>query len=346
MKNVKINLDNINSTLILPEVRKEMFLASKQQFGLSEIQNKFGNTTLINIEKNRQIISKIIACNPENIFFTTGETETRNKIINNFISKYKIKTIISNYDFNNNSFIQINNSIEYIVLNSKSDFEFDLEKFNEILKKKENSLVILTHANYINGHLIPLKKITDLCKKYNSYICIDFSLSINYIKLKLNNLNIDIGIFFSSKFHGPLGNSFIYIKSNIPNNNNINQNYHLEFIKETENILGIIGMTKAIASMQFNMIRNVQKIKKIRNNFIEKLIKNNIDFKINCNLNKNLPSILNLSFPKKINDDLFNNKLELNNVIASNSLENSFRFSFGIFNTLKEINSIDYKIFK
>jgi len=351
---MKINLDNINSTLIHHKVGIEIYIASKNIFGSLDNANKFSNTTQINIEKSRRTIANIIECKPENIFFASGEIETYNKIINNFVTKYNIKSFITNYIENslildNIKSLKLEDKIELIYLNSKSDFEFDLHKLEQILVNNTNSLLSLTHTDYTTGHLIPIKKISELCRKYNSYLHIDFSLSINYYKLNFKNLNLDIATFNSNKFHGPSGISFIYINSIILDINKNNQNFHLEFTTESENILGIIGMSKAIELMQEDIEKNIDKIRKIKNIFLKNLDNNKIEYILNCNPHKNLCSLLNLKFPKIDNNKLFINKLEINNIIAYNNLcanNNTIRFSFSIFNTLKQINSINYNIFK
>lgn len=74
-------------------------------------------------------------------------------------------------------------------------------------------ILICTHVSNVNGRLMPINKIGDLCKRYGVYFIIDASQSAGHIKIDFSRLNFDV---FCAPGHkglfGVQGSGFAYFR--------------------------------------------------------------------------------------------------------------------------------------
>ncbi len=359
MKNQNLYLDNASSTFVLPEVVEIMNNRLKEFYGSSTGIHQFSVKKYAEIEKSRRIISKLINCESENLIFTSGGTEANNMAILGTIRKNKIRTAITSPIEHPSvikplQYLENQNLIKLHFLKIDENANISLTELEEILKENENSFVSLSHSNYLTGNLLPVKKVTQICKNFNSFFHSDVVQSLAYLKNDFSAMGMDIATASSNKFHGPHGVGFIYMKDGVEIENLMfGEKNEFGFRPGAENISGIAGMTKALEIMQFNLTENFQKCKKIKYQFIETLKNKNIDFEIIGNSENNcLPNILNINFLQEKNSETILQLLDINNISASSGnikilkKNNSVRFSFSFMTSIEEIQEIDFKKIK
>lgn len=113
------------------------------------------------------------------------------------------------------------------------------------------------------------------------------------------------------KIYGPKGVGALYIKDNIKLEKFLNGG-HQERDKRagTENTAGIVGFGKAAELATNNFNKHIEKMKKLRNYYIDQVTKKIPNIKINGPLNARLPGNSNISFENVNANDLL---LELDN---------------------------------
>jgi len=152
------------------------------------------------------------------IVFSKNATESLNLAINGFLSE-KDSVLISGME--HNSVVRPLRDLELKGLklricpcNSKGILY--LEEMEKILKRNKAKLAIICHASNVTGTIQDLKKISDLCKNYNTRVLVDASQSAGLVDIDVKNLGIDMLAFTGHKsLLGPQGTGGLYISEDI-----------------------------------------------------------------------------------------------------------------------------------
>ncbi|WOX79213.1 cysteine desulfurase family protein [Candidatus Shikimatogenerans bostrichidophilus] len=374
MINKLIYLDSASNCRMRKEVRKiyKKYLDYKY-FSNPSSFHYYGRKSKSFIEISREKISKIINCNPSEIYFTSSGTEGNNLIIKTVIETFKIKNIISSkleHLSVLNTILELKNKIKLFYLNNDNKGNLDLKQLKKILKKNNKTLVSIMYVNNEIGNINNINKIGEICKKYNAYFHSDCVQFIGHFKINLKNILCDFLTASAHKFYGPFGIGFIYIKKEINLNKFIIGGLQEKGIRAgTENIYSIISLYKALEINNKNYNKDKKKIKKLKKQCI-KLLKKNIDnIKFNGlsnNFKKSSFYILNIRLP--IKDDLLHIKLDLKgimiskgsscniknkshvlkNILNKKELNNttSIRISYSIYNSILDIKLFVYELKK
>lgn len=365
----KIYFDNAANTFLRYEVLEEMNNIIKNNVGNPSANHQFGRKMRFLIEKSRILIANYLNVLPSEIIFTSGGTEANNFILRSCIKYLKIKKIISSKLEHNSVLKTLIDLFNYGIINLefiklKKNGIIDLEDLDKKLSKSDDkTLVSLMYANNEIGNILDIENTAKICKKYKSYFHSDCIQGIGYYNLNINKIPIDFISASAHKFYGPPGIGFVFIKKNSGLKSILtggNQEYGIR--AGTENIYGIIGLAKSLELSYNNMDKQKKHIKNIKFYCINNLIKNfkNIKFNgLSGNIKDSIYTILNVSFP--IKDELLAFKLDLEGIAVSQGsacigirkyshvIENIFskkeldktsniRISFGIFNSIKEID--------
>ena len=132
------------------------------------------------------------------------------------------------------------------------------------------------------------------------------------VKINVHEMGIDMLSLSAHKFHGPKGVGALYVREGI-NFDKIMKGGHQEKDKRagTENTAEIVGLGKAAELAKDGLEEHIQKMKELRNYYIEEVRKKIPNIKINGAVNARLPGNSNISFEGIEGNDLL---LELDNV--------------------------------
>ena len=257
--------------------------------------------------------------------------------------------------------------ISYVKLDSFGNIDYaDLEL---ILKSSQSkTLVSLMHINNEIGNILDMSLVSDLCKKYNSLFHSDTVQSVGHYKLDLSLLDIDFIVASAHKFHGPKGIGFAYVKNTNPIKPLIFGGSQEKGCRAgTESVHNIVGMSEALDISINKMEKEVDHIKKIKSYFIDRLknVIKGVEFNgLSSNLDDSTYTLVNVRFPiSKEKSALFLFQLDMKGIACSKGtacqsgadagshvLNNvltvdqnkfvSLRFSFSIYNTIKQIDYV------
>ena len=130
------------------------------------------------------------------------------------------------------------------------------------------------HANNEIGNIYDIEAIGNLCKKYNAYFHADTVQTIGHLDLDFSKINIDFASCSAHKFHGPKGSGFAYVKKNTQLKALISGGGQERDIRSgTENIVGIVGLGKALQLCLDNLSDYQNYIKDLKNYTIQELQK-------------------------------------------------------------------------
>ena len=289
MKNKNIYLDNHASTSIDKRVFRIMEPFLKKDFGNPHseshthgwIANKY-------IELSRQKIAKSLNVQKEEIFFTSGATESNNLVLKGLAFSQKNKNHIITCVTEHKCILEsckfletLGCKISYLKVNKFG--EINLNDFKRKITKK-TFLVSLMHVNNEIGTIHPLKKISKICKKKKIFFHSDLSQSVGKILTNIKDLELDFASFSSHKIHGPQGIGGLFIKKNknlkiMPLISGGGQEKGLR--SGTLPTALCVGFGEAVRLITTERTKNNKKIKKMKEIFIKILSEERINFKLN-----------------------------------------------------------------
>ncbi|XXS36419.1 MAG: cysteine desulfurase family protein [Candidatus Karelsulcia muelleri] len=350
----KVYFDNAATTPMRKQVINYMISSLKESLGNPSSIHSLGIKTRSNLEYSRINIANILNADPSEIIFTSSGTEANNLILRSCINDLKIKYIITS-NIEHKSILETLNDlyrkygvvIDFVKLNNNGIL--DLNDLEKKLKKNNHSpiLVSLMYVNNEIGNILDIYSVCNICKKYKAYFHSDTIQAIGHYNLDIKKLNIDFACGSAHKFNGPMGIGFAFIRKGL----NIKAiitggSQERETRAGTENIYGILGMSKAIEIANINLKKeknNIEKIKKYCIKQLKKSIPGIIFNGLSYSTIKSIYTILNIAIPKKDNMISFN--LDLKGVIVSQgSACNSYKVSHVIkilFNN-KKINKLSF----
>lgn len=273
-----------------------------KEFGNPSSVYNIGKTNKEAINIARMKIAGLLGCKVNEIYFTSGGTESDNMILKGiaFANKNKGNHIITSKIehpaiLNTCKFLEkFGFKISYINVNSNGII--DLKELEKAINRN-TILISIMFANNEIGTIQPIKEIAQLAKRSGIYFHTDAVQAIGNIQIDVKKYNIDALSLSAHKFYGPKGIGVSYINEDV-NFIRMQDGGHQERDKRagTENVPGIVGMAKAMEIATQNMEKNNNHIKFLRDYYIDE-IKQNIPYiRINGDIEKRLPGNANISF--------------------------------------------------
>jgi len=320
---VKIKyFDNAATTQVNQDVIKEMLPYFSIEYGNPSSLYSIGRRAKRALEEARRKIANIINCKPNEIYFTSCGTESDNLAIKGiaYANKEKGKHIITS-------------KIEHpAVLNTCKELEEQGYKVTyldvnqngivnvEQLKasiKTDTILITIMFANNEIGTIQPIEEIGKIAKENNIIFHTDAVQAMGNLKIDVKKLNINALSMSAHKFYAPKGIGALYVGEDV-NFKQIQNGGHQEKNKRagTENLAEIVGMSKALELIYKNFENHNNKIKELRDYYIEKIQSNIVDSKLNGDRINRLPGNANMSF-KNINAEELLFELDDKGICAS-----------------------------
>ena len=314
--------DNAATTQVNQGVIKEMLPYFSIEYGNPSSLYSIGRRAKRALEEARRKIANIINCKPNEIYFTSCGTESDNLAIKGiaYANKEKGKHIITS-------------KIEHpAVLNTCKELEeqgykvtyLDVDQNGivnvEQLKasiKTDTILITIMFANNEIGTIQPIEEIGKIAKENNIIFHTDAVQAMGNLKIDVKKLNINALSMSAHKFYAPKGIGALYVGEDV-NFKQIQNGGHQEKNKRagTENLAEIVGMSKALELIYKNFENHNNKIKELRDYYIEKIQSNIVDSKLNGDRINRLPGNANMSF-KNINAEELLFELDDKGICAS-----------------------------
>jgi cysteine desulfurase len=364
---MRVYLDNAATTPLAPEVADAMIPYLKNEFGNPSSTHYFGRQAKAVIETSRRSVAKLLNCSPSEIIFTSGGTEADNMAIATAIHSLGVKRIISTQIEHH----AVGHTIEAMAkgldveakwLSVDSKGNISLEELETLLKDQQPTLVSLMHANNEIGTLLPLKKVSELCRKYGAYFHSDTVQTMAHYAFDLKELDIDFITCAAHKFHGPKGIGFLYVNKNVKPEILIHGGAQERGLRGgTENLYGIVGLAKALELANTDIEEHQQHVQGLKSHMISGLkeLFSDVTFHGETDPAKSLYTVLNVCLPATEKASMLLFTLDLKGVAcsggsacSSGSVKGSHvldgigadgtrpnaRFSFSRYTTIEEID--------
>lgn len=317
-------LDNSSTTKIDKNVIKTVSTAMEKYWANPSSLHGLGVLSEKVINQARKIIAEPLNVSPEEIYFTSGGTESNNMFIKGVLDSYQgtsghiittkiehpaVSEVIKSYE---------NKGWKVSWLEVNEEGIISLDQLKEKLSK-DTILTAIMHVNNETGSIQPIKEAATIVKENSrSLFFSDGVQGFLKVPIDLKSTLIDGYSLSGHKISGPKGIGAIYIRKNIVLKPLLQGGgQEKTFRSGTENVPGIAGLAKAVQIIKddYQDLNKTNILKK--QDFINNLLKKIPEIKLNSPQGvKASPYISNISLPG-IQGETILHALEESNIFVS-----------------------------
>ena len=297
-----INLDQISSKPLLPEVKAAMIDAINKDYHNPSSQHKSGEAAAEALEKARNSVAELInAAMPKEVVLNSGGTESVNHAIKGvaMANADKGKHIVTS-NIEHNAVIRSLKRLQSMGYKMTSVSVNEKGRVNpqEVADAitDETILVSIMHSNNETGTIQPIEEIAKITRERKVIFHTDAVDSVGMVPIDVQKMGVDLLSFAANTFYGPTGVGGLYIRRGtriFPLLDGGVQEGNKR--AGTENLIGIIGMGTAAAVTRQNLDKWTAHCLSLKNRLLTEL-PNYIDhYLINTHAEHSLPNMVSMS---------------------------------------------------
>ena len=322
---MRVYLDNAATTPIATEVVNVMLSVMKEHFGNPSSTHFYGRNAKAYIENARRTVAKFLNCAPSEIIFMSGGTEADNMAIHASVNVLGVERIITTSIEHH----AVGHTVEHLRDHGNIQLDYvrvsntgivDLKHLEELLQQNKKTLVSLMHANNEISTLLPLNKVSVICRKYGAFFHSDTVQTMGHYAFDLQTLDIDFLTCAAHKFHGPKGIGFLYVNRKTKTESFIHGGAQERGLRGgTENIYGIVGLAKAMELAYENLEEHMRHVQSLKDFMISELKKTfpSVYFHGETEPSSSLYTVLNVCLPATEKSNMLLFTLDLKGVAVS-----------------------------
>ena len=324
MSGERIYLDYAATTPPDPRVLEAMLPYMTEHFGNPNSIHSFGRKARLAIDEAREKIAYLLNCQPSEIVFTSGGTESDNLALRGVAEAYRQKgnhivtTTIEHHAVLRTckALEDIGFSVTYLPVDEHG--LVSPEQFAEAINER-TILVSIMHANNEIGTIEPIAEIVKAVKEKRPEIIVhtDAVQTVGHIPVDIQELGVDLLSFSAHKFYGPKGVGGLFVRKGVrllPQITGGGQERNRR--SGTENVAGIVGMAKALEIAVKEMPTELPKLQSLRDELIAGVLRVITDSRLNGHPTQRLPHNANFSF-RGIEGEVLLLQLDMNGIAAS-----------------------------
>jgi cysteine desulfurase len=318
----RIYFDHSATTPVDKEAAAAALEYMTEKFGNASSIHSFGREARKAVDEAREKVAALIGATANEIFFTSGGTESDNLAIKGvaFANRKKGNHIITSAIEHH----AVLHTCEYL---EKRGFEITYLPVDEYgmvriedLKKAITDKTILISVMLANnevGTIQPVKEIGRLAREKGIYFHTDAVQAVGNYPIDVQDMNIDLLSMSGHKFHAPKGIGALYIRRGVRIEAVQHGGSHERNMRAgTENVPGIVGLGKAAEVAKRDMAKKVTYLTGLRDRIIKEVMANIPHVKLNGHPTERLPGNANFSFLYVEGESLLLN-LDLKGIAAS-----------------------------
>ena len=297
-----IYLDYNGTTPHDPEVIEAMRPFLETEFGNPSSAHWYGIKPKQAVEKARRQVAGILNCNPAEIFFTSGGTESNNHAILGVARRFREKgNHIITSSFEHPAVLEVcryleSDGFETTYLPVGEEGLVDPADVARAVRPT-TILITLMHANNEVGTVQPIAEISRIARKHGIVMHTDAAQSVGKMPTDVEELGVDLLSVAGHKVYAPKGIGALYVRAPlVPEKFCYGAGQDMGWRGGTENVLEIVGLGKACEIAQRDLQKNMANMKFLRDRLHEGLLGRIPNIRLNGDLQHRLPNTLSISF--------------------------------------------------
>ena len=245
-----IYFDNNATTQLDPSVIEEMLPFLKEHYGNPSSGYAFAARARKALDFARERLASLLGCEPSEIVFTSGGTESNNAVISSALQsdprgKHVVTSAVEHSAVLGPCQDLTKRGCEVTFVGVDRDGNVDLAELEAAIRP-ETALVSMMWANNETGVLFPVEQIAEICRAKGVLFHTDAVQAVGKIPICLRDTVINFLSLSAHKFHGPKGVGALYV--------NRRTRFHPLIVGGgqengrrggTENVASIVGLGKA-----------------------------------------------------------------------------------------------------
>ncbi len=303
----EVYCDHSATTPLDPEILKKMTPYFTKKFGNCSALHSRGQEAHKALDEARNRVAKILECEPEEVIFTSGGTESDNLALKGVLEAYgaghkrgrRGHLIVSKIEhhaiLDTAKYLEKQGfKVTYLPVDDDGLVE---PKTLEKAIRKDTLLVSVMYANNEVGTVQPIEKLAQICREKKVLFHTDAVQAPGALPLSVKKLKVDLMSLSGHKFYGPQGVGVLYAKKGTRlQSQNIGGGQEEKRRGSTENLAGIVGFSFALEKAEKNREKETKRLKTLRDKFVKEVLKKIPDTKYNGHKTKRLACNAHLCF--------------------------------------------------
>lgn len=291
-----------------------------EQYSNASQRYSFSRSAKKALKQARETIATCINASPEEIYFTSGGSESDNWALKGTMFEFGDQRILITSQIEHHAILHSAVSIErmgypvvYLPVDEKG---IVLPKTLETNITDQTKLVSVMFSNNEIGTIQPIRELADIAHNYRALFHTDAVQAVGHVRVDVKELGIDMLSSSAHKFNGPKGVGFLYIKKGTKLHSFIDggaQEFGMR--AGTENVAAIVGMAEALRINCEHMSDHTEHLIKLESVILKKLQSASIEFVRNGS-NKRVPGNMSLSF-RNASGEMLLHRLDLMGICVS-----------------------------
>ncbi len=296
-----IYADNAATTKLSQTALSAMLPYMQEQYGNPSSVYKLGRDAKRSIETARDGMAALLGCEPRELYFTGGGTESDNWAIRGtaYALAKKGKHLITS-KIEHHAVLRIMEQLEkegfsvtYLDVDESGIVD---PKSVEAAIRPDTTLVSVMFVNNEIGTINDVAEIGRICRDKGVLFHTDAVQAVGHVPIHVKDMNIDLLSLSAHKFHGPKGIGALYVRKGVrPNALILGGAQESSHRAGTENTPGIAGMYAALSEACAHMDENAKKLTELREILINEVLKLP-RVRLNGDRHRRVPGNVNFSF--------------------------------------------------
>jgi cysteine desulfurase len=274
-----VYLDNAATTKLAPEVLEAMMPFLTERYGNPSSFHSFGSSQMKAVEKARGQVARLLGAKSEEIYFTSGGTESDNHALRGAVRVDSSRRGIVTSAVEHPAVLDTARALAKEgyplgIAEVYANGELNPDSLQELVSS-ETAIVSIMAANNETGVVMPLRESAEVAHRSGALFHSDAVQMVGKVPIDVHSSGIDMLSLSAHKLHGPKGAGAIYIRKGIDLPPVLTGGHQERgFRSGTYNVPGIVGLGKAAELALTHLEDTAVRERTLRESFEKEVIEN------------------------------------------------------------------------
>lgn len=229
METTGVYFDHNATTIVAPNV-KQLIPHWMESFGNPSSIHWAGRPAKLVLRESRSALAQLIGCDPLEMVFTSGGSESNNAAIKGVFDAYEsgwtwsgsraserdelIVSTVEHPSVMRTAEFLVRKGFRVHIVPVDAEKGLDIDFFEKVLSHK-TALVSIMYANNETGMIFPIRELCEMTHRFGALFHCDAVQGLGKSTLNLGELNVDLASFSGHKFYALKGVGLLYVKKGV-----------------------------------------------------------------------------------------------------------------------------------